>query len=89
MGALTYELDTQGGVVTDTVDLLALANETALVLKGADTETLQRLALLGGLTTRRPAQSTRVLRSGFCKHQHSTHDHRVRLVGQVSGHGRA
>ena len=48
MGALSYEPDTQVGVVPDTVDLLALANETAWVLQGADTETLQRLALLGG-----------------------------------------
>lgn len=48
MGALTYEPDTQGDVLPDTVDLVALANETALVLQGADTETLQRLALLGG-----------------------------------------
>ena len=48
MGALTYEPDSQGDVLPDTVDLVALANETALVLQGADTETLQRLALLGG-----------------------------------------
>ncbi len=32
MGALSYEPDTQGGVVPDTVDLLALANETSWVL---------------------------------------------------------
>ena len=32
MGALTYEPDTQGGVEPDRVDLVALANETALVL---------------------------------------------------------
>jgi serine/threonine-protein kinase HipA len=48
MGALTYEPDSQAGVWSDAVDLLALANETALVLQGEDTETLQRLALLGG-----------------------------------------
>jgi serine/threonine-protein kinase HipA len=48
MGALTYEPDTQGDVLADTVDLVALAQETVLVLQGADTETLQRLALLGG-----------------------------------------
>jgi len=48
MGALTYEPDTQGDVLADTVDLEALAKETVLVLQGADTETLQRLALLGG-----------------------------------------
>jgi hypothetical protein len=48
MGALTYEPDSQAGVWPDAVDLLALANETALVLQGEDTETLQRLALLGG-----------------------------------------
>ena len=48
MGALTYEPDSQGDVLPDTVDLVALANETALVLQGADIETLQRLALLGG-----------------------------------------
>jgi serine/threonine-protein kinase HipA len=48
MGALTYEPDTQGDVLADTVDLEALANETALVLQGEDTQTLQRLALLGG-----------------------------------------
>jgi serine/threonine-protein kinase HipA len=48
MGALTYEPDSQGDVLQSTVDLVALANETALVLQGADTETLQRLALLGG-----------------------------------------
>ena len=48
MGALTYEPDTQGGVLPDSVDLEALANETSLVLHGADSETLQRLALLGG-----------------------------------------
>jgi serine/threonine-protein kinase HipA len=48
MGALTYEPDTQGDVLPDTMDLVALANESALVLQGEDTETLQRLALLGG-----------------------------------------
>ncbi len=48
MGALTYEPDSQGDVLQGTVDLVALANESALVLQGADTETLQRLALLGG-----------------------------------------
>ena len=48
MGTLTYEPDTQDGVWPDAVDLVALATETALVLKGEDTETLQRLALLGG-----------------------------------------
>lgn len=48
MGALTYEPGTQGDVLPDTMDLVALANETALVLQGEDTETLQRLALLGG-----------------------------------------
>lgn len=48
MGALTYEPDSQGAVLQGTVDLVALANETALVLQGADTETLHRLALLGG-----------------------------------------
>jgi serine/threonine-protein kinase HipA len=48
MGALTYEPGSQGDVLPDTVDLVALANETALVLQGADTETLQRLAWLGG-----------------------------------------
>ena len=48
MGALTYERDTQGDILPDTLDLVALANETALVLQGEDTENLQRLALLGG-----------------------------------------
>ncbi len=48
MGALTYQPDSQGDVLQGTVDLVALAHETALVLQGADTETLQRLALLGG-----------------------------------------
>lgn len=48
MGALTYEPDTQVDVLPDTMDLVALANESALVLQGEDTETLQRLALLGG-----------------------------------------
>jgi len=48
MGALTYEPDTQQGLLSDNVDLVALANETALVLQGEDSETLQRLALLGG-----------------------------------------
>lgn len=48
MGALTYEPDTQAGAWPDAVDLVALANETALVLQGEDTQTLQRLAFLGG-----------------------------------------
>ena len=48
LGALTYEPDTQGDVLPDTVDLFALANETALVLQGEDTQTLQKLAMLGG-----------------------------------------
>jgi len=48
MGALTYEPDTQEDVWPDRVDLVALAHETDLVLKGEDTETLQRLAQLGG-----------------------------------------
>jgi serine/threonine-protein kinase HipA len=48
MGALTYEPDTQAGVWPEAVDLVALANETSLVLQGEDTQTLQRLALLGG-----------------------------------------
>jgi serine/threonine-protein kinase HipA len=48
LGALTYEPDTQTGHWPDAVDLLALAHETALVLQGEDTQTLQRLAMLGG-----------------------------------------
>jgi serine/threonine-protein kinase HipA len=48
LGALTYEPDTQGAVFPDSVDLVALANETALVLQGEDTQTLQKLAMLGG-----------------------------------------
>jgi serine/threonine-protein kinase HipA len=48
MGALTYEPDTQAGVAPDAVDLLALANETALFMQGEETQTLQRLAQLGG-----------------------------------------
>ena len=46
MGALTYEPGTQGDVLPETMDLVALANETVLVLQGEDTKTLQRLALL-------------------------------------------
>lgn len=48
LGALTYEPDTQGMAMPDTVDLLALAQETALVLQGEQVPTLQRLAILGG-----------------------------------------
>ena len=48
LGALTYAPSTQGDVATDKVDLVALANDTALVLLGQDTPTLQKLALLGG-----------------------------------------
>ena len=48
LGALTYEPDTPMGEWPDAVDLLALAQETALVLQGEDTQTLQRLAMLGG-----------------------------------------
>lgn len=48
LGALTYEPDTQMGAWHSAVDLLALAHETTLVLQGEDTQTLQRLALLGG-----------------------------------------
>jgi serine/threonine-protein kinase HipA len=48
LGALTYEPDTQGDVLPDAVDLVTLAKETALVLQGEDTQTLQKLAMLGG-----------------------------------------
>jgi serine/threonine-protein kinase HipA len=48
LGALTYEPDTQGDVLPDSVDLVALANDAALVLQGQDTSTLEQLAMLGG-----------------------------------------
>ncbi len=48
MGALTYWPCAQSDVLPDAVDLAALAHETAEVLQGEDTPTLQRLALLGG-----------------------------------------
>jgi serine/threonine-protein kinase HipA len=48
LGALTYEPDTQGDVLPDRVDMVALSNETALVLQGEDTQTLQKLSMLGG-----------------------------------------
>ena len=48
LGALTFKPETQGDVLSDRVDLTALANETALVLQGEDTQTLQKLAMLGG-----------------------------------------
>ena len=48
LGALTYEPETQGMAMPDAVDLLALAQETALVLQGEQVHTLQRLAMLGG-----------------------------------------
>lgn len=48
LGALTYAPDTQGDVLPDRVDLVALASDVALVLQGQDTPTLAQLAMLGG-----------------------------------------
>lgn len=48
LGALTYEPDTQSHGLPDNVDLAALAQDTALVLQGKDTPSLQQLAMLGG-----------------------------------------
>ena len=84
LGALTYAPSTQGDVATDKVDLVALANDTALVLIGQDTPTLQKLALLGGLSSGGETQSFTVLRPSHGPLEHLGHDIRDGLVGEVS-----